>query len=181
MSGLPYWSRVSSERVRHIERVARLMHRWAEALALSAGEQERWLRAAWLHDALRDASEAELRQLAPDEPGPVELLHGPAAAERAEREGEDDPGILSAIRWHSVGSAHWDQVGRALYCADFLEPGRSFDREARAALAERYPSAPEAVLLDVAGRRVGWMVRSGWAIPETTWRFWNQVVGESSR
>lgn len=181
MSGLPYWARVSPERVRHIERVARLMHQWAEAMALSPGEQERWLRGAWLHDALRDASEAELRQLVPDEPGPVELLHGPAAAARAEREGEDDPGILSAIRWHSVGSAGWDLAGRALYCADFLEPGRSFDREARAALAERFPAAPEHVVLDVARRRVGWMVRSGWAIPETTWRFWNQVVGESSR
>src|SRR2546426_7680524 len=41
-------------------------------------------RAAWLHDALRDAPAAD------------ELQHGPMAAERAARDGERDPGVLDA-------------------------------------------------------------------------------------
>ena len=59
----------------------------------------------------------------------------------------------------------------------FLEPGRSFDREARAGLAARFPAAMDEVVREVAARRVQWLVRSGWFIPETTWRFWNHVAG----
>jgi HD superfamily phosphohydrolase YqeK len=108
----------------------------------------------------------------------VELMHGPAAAARAVADGETDPGVLSAVHWHSLGSAHWDMTGKALYCADFLEPGRSYDQEARAQLATQFPTAPDQVLLEVARRRLGWLVKSGWTIPETTWRFWNHVAGE---
>ena len=177
MPGLPPWAQVTPARLAHIERVVGLLDGWADALHLAEPERDRWLRAAWLHDALRDAPEAELRRLAPDEPGPTELLHGPAASVRAAADGEQDPGILGAVHWHSVGSAHWDRVGQALYCADFLEPGRSFDREARAELVTRFPEAPKEVLREVAGRRVAWLVRSGWFIPETTWRFWNHAAG----
>ena len=121
------------------ERVVALVAHWADQLGLPEAERTRWLRAAWLHDALRDAPEAELRRLAPDEPGPTDLLHGPAAAVRARQDGEDDAGVLGAVHWHSLGSAHWDRAGQALYCADFLEPGRKFDREERATLAARFP------------------------------------------
>ena len=153
------------------------MSRWSDTLQLSPVERDRWLRAAWLHDALRDASESELRRLVPEAQGPSDLLHGPAAAVQAAAHGEEDSGVLSAVRWHSVGSAHWDRVGQALYCADFLEPGRTFDQDERARLAERFPSAPDEVVRDVAARRVIWLLRSGWFIPETTWRFWNHVAG----
>lgn len=175
--GLPSWAQVTPARLAHVERVVALITTWAEALRLPATERDRWLRAAWLHDALRDAPEDELRRLVPDEPGPTELLHGPAAAVRAASDGEPDSGVLSAVRWHSVGSAHWDRVGQALYSADFLEPGRSFDREARAELAARFPTAMDEVVREVAARRVAWLIRSGWFIPETTWRFWNHVAG----
>jgi 2-amino-4-hydroxy-6-hydroxymethyldihydropteridine diphosphokinase len=168
---------VTPARQAHVEGVVALVTSWAEAMSLSPVERDRWSRAAWLHDALRDAPEAELRRLVPDEPGPIELLHGPAAAVRAAADGEEDSGVLSAVRWHSVGSAHWDRVGQVLYCADFLEPGRNFDREGRAALAARFPSAVDEVVREVAARRVAWLVRSGWFIPETTWRFWNHVAG----
>jgi 2-amino-4-hydroxy-6-hydroxymethyldihydropteridine diphosphokinase len=145
-------------------------------MRVTDAERDRWLRAGWLHDALRDATTAELERLAPGVPGPTELLHGPAAAARAAQAGETDPGVLSAIRYHSLGWASWDLAGAALYCADFLEPGRRFDREERADLARRYPSAPREVLGEVARRRMSWLVRSGWSIPEETWRFWNSLV-----
>ena len=175
--GLPRWAEVSPKRLAHIERVAALASRWADALHLPEKERARWLRAAWLHDALRDAEESDLRSLAPEFEGPPDLIHGPAAARRAAQEGEGDLGVLAAVRWHSFGSPEWDDVGRALYCADFLEPGRTHDPGARAALAARYPEDPEDVLRSVACIRVSWLVRSGWPIPEITWRFWNHLSG----
>ena len=117
----------ASQLVFGIERVAALASRWADEMQLPAPERDRVLRAVWLHDALRDAEEADMRWLAPEFEGPADLLHGPAAARRAAQEGETDLGVLAAVRWHSLGSPEWDHVGRMLYCADFLEPGRKHD------------------------------------------------------
>lgn len=175
-AGLPPWARVRPKRLAHIERVVDLVGRWGAEMRLPAGEHARWLRAAWLHDALRDAPPEELSTWAPGIAGPVELLHGPASAVRAEAEGENDRGVLDAVRYHSIGFAEWDMPGRALYCADFLEPGRSFDRVGRAALATRFPSDPRGVLYEVARRRLAYSIEFGWMIPEPTFRFWNSLA-----
>lgn len=179
-SGPPPWAMMNADRRAHVQRVADLVAAWADAMRTPPAERERWLRAVWLHDALRDAPESELAGLAPGETGPVELLHGPAAAEWARREGERDAGVLDAVRYHSVGCASWDAVGRIVYCADYLEPGRRFEPEARAALAQRFPEAPAEVLRAVARERMRWLIRRGWSIPETTWRFWNALVQDRS-
>lgn len=177
---LPAWAVVTADRLQHIQRVAELAARWAEALAVPDSERNRWLKAVWLHDALRDAEPAELARWAPSVRGPVELRHGPAGAARAKAEGETDRGVLDAVRYHSVGLAEWDMVGRVLYCADFLEPGRRFDKEERAELAGRFPEAPARVLLEVARRRVLHVVRSGWTLPEPTIRFWNSLADSAA-
>jgi HD superfamily phosphohydrolase YqeK len=173
---LPSWAIVTPERTQHIQRVAELALTWAEAMAVPDSERNRWLKAVWLHDALRDADAAELARWAPSVDGPVELQHGPASAARAKAEGETDRGVLDAVRYHSVGLAEWDMVGRVLYCADFLEPGRTFDSERRAELAIRFPSNPRGVLCDVATRRVMHIVRCGWTLPEPTVRLWNSLA-----
>jgi HD superfamily phosphohydrolase YqeK len=147
---------------------------------VSEGERNRWLRAVWLHDALKDAPEEELRRWASSTPGPSELRHGPASAARAKAEGETDRGVLDAVRYHSVGLAEWDMVGRILYCADFLEPGRASGREQRAELARRLPEDPVGVLREVARMRLSRLVTSGWPIPEPTVRFWNSLAAGSS-
>jgi HD superfamily phosphohydrolase YqeK len=164
VTGLPSWAVVGPERRAHIERVVGLLRTWGDALRVPAGEVERWTRAAWLHDALRDA------------PLVTEFAHGPMAAERAQREGERDRGVLDAVRYHSVGYAGWDEAGRMLYLADYLEPGRSFEREARGALAARVPSERVAVLREVAAQRISQAVRSGWELPAETVAFWNALV-----
>ena len=69
--------------------------------------------------------------------------------------------MLDAVRYHSVGLAEWDMVGRTLYCADFLEPGRGSYDGTRAALAEQFPSDPQAVLFTVAQTRMRYLVNSG--------------------
>jgi 2-amino-4-hydroxy-6-hydroxymethyldihydropteridine diphosphokinase len=167
---------VSPERLAHIERVAEMMARWAEEMGVPDSERNRWLRAVWLHDALRDASPEELERWAPSATGPVGLRHGPASAARAKAEGETDRGVLDAVRYHSMGLAEWDMVGRALYCADYLEPGRAHASAERAELARRFAADPGSVVREVARARIGHAVASGWPLPDPTVRFWNSLL-----
>lgn len=177
---LPAWAAVTPERLGHIERVAGLVARWADRMGVPISERNRWLKAVWLHDALRDAPMEELDRWASSTPGATELKHGPASAARAKAEGELDRGVLDAVRYHSLGLAEWDMVGRILYCADYLEPGRPFDRERRAELAEQLPHDPRRVLLEVARARLKYQLRSGWPLLDPTVRFWNSLVAGSS-
>lgn len=172
---LPAWAVVSPERLRHVERVAELVSRWAEEMGVPDSERNRWLRAVWLHDAVRDAPEADLLRWAPSAAGPADLRHGAASAALAKSGGESDRGVLDAVRYHSLGLAEWDMVGRVLYCADYLEPGRSHDREGRARLAARFPQDPGGVLREVVQARVTRIISSGWPLPEPTVRFWNSL------
>lgn len=161
---MPSWTVAGPERRAHVARVAALLADWAAHMGVPAAERDRWLRAAWLHDALRDAPAADA------------FAHGPMAAERAQAQGERDPGVLAAVRHHSTGFAGWDDVGRMLYLADYLEPGRVHDREDRAALAARVPRERDAVLREVARRRITQALASGWALPAETVAFWNHLV-----
>src|SRR5688500_14866320 len=147
---LPEWAIVTPARVEHIQRVAELAARWAEQMGVPDSERNRWLRAVWLHDALRDAPPEELAKWAATTPGSSSLWHGPASAAHGKAEGETDRGVLDAVRYHSVGLAEWDMVGRILYCADYLDPARTFDRDIRSELARRLPEDPDGVLREVA-------------------------------
>lgn len=176
MAALPDWAQIQPKRRDHIERIARLLSSWADAMKAPAAERERWLRAAFLHDALRDAPQAMLEELAGALWRAPELLHGPAAAEYAARLGERDRGVLEAVRYHSVGYAGWDATGRMLYLADYLDPGRDFRENERRTLAERVPMDPTGVLRTVAGERLHWVVSSGWPLLPETVEFWNSLV-----
>jgi HD superfamily phosphohydrolase YqeK len=178
--GLPPWAQVSPRRVAHIARVVALVEAWAVARGAAAGERDRWRRAAVLHDALRDAPERELRRYFPDSGWPPKTRHGPAAAAAAEADGERDRGVLDAVRYHSLGYSGWDDAGRMLYLADYLEPGRPYERDALDALARRVPAEPRAVLLEVAARRIGWRLAEGGLIARETWEFWNGLVAAAS-
>jgi HD superfamily phosphohydrolase YqeK len=160
--------------------VAALASRWADEIGVPEGERNRWLRAVWLHDALRDAPPEELERWAPGSPGPPGLRHGPASAARAKAEGETDRGLLDAVRYHSLGLAEWDMAGRILYCADYLEPGREFERARRAELARRLPSDLSGVLRQVAAHRLSHIIASGWPLLDPTVRFWNSLARVSS-
>src|SRR5688500_16541460 len=152
---LPEWAIVTPARVENIQRVAELAAGWAEQMGVPHSERNRWLRAVWLHDALRDAPAEELAKWATTTPGSPSLWHGPASAAHAKAEGETDRGVLDAVRYHSVGLAEWDMAGRILYCADYLEPGRTPAREGRAELAGRRPTEPAQGVRQVATARVG--------------------------
>jgi 2-amino-4-hydroxy-6-hydroxymethyldihydropteridine diphosphokinase len=104
---------------------------------------------------------------------PVGLLHGPAAATVLAREGETRQNVLDAVRYHTVGSGNWDQVGKALYMADYLEPGRKFSKQDRHFLATLVPTAFDGVFRQVVRARLEWSVREGnYIFPETV-ALWN--------
>jgi len=174
--GLPAWAVVTEKRRRHIERVARQLVAWADAMEVSERERSRWLKAAWLHDALKDAPAAVLREYVDPAAGPPAIWHGPAAARRAEQDGERDHGLLDAVRYHSIGYAGWDRVGRMLYLADFLESGRRLHHPDRDAQAADVPHHPDAVLREVARRRIAHGLKKGWPLLPETVAFWNALT-----
>ena len=161
---LPAWARAGKRRRAHIQRAAALVEEWADEMEVSPQERSRWLKAVWLHDALRDA------------PRTRGTTHGGAAADRAAQDGESDRSVLDAVRYHSFGYAGWDDVGRMLYLADFLEPGRRSRRKQRAKLAKRVPRDRDGVLREIVAQQVRSRLRAGRAIHPLTLEFWNSLA-----
>lgn len=173
---LPEWACVSEKRRAHITRVVALMDEWARAMLLSPEESRAWHDAARYHDALRDAEETMLRDLAgsPAE-YTLEMLHGPAAAERMVRDGEMRTELVDAVRHHTVGWEHWGRLGRALYMADYLEPGRKFSRADRAYLAAEVPRDFDGTFRQVLRARLEWSLREGMRLYPQAVALWNTV------
>lgn len=172
---MPDWAQVGERRLAHIVRVTDLLDRWAVQLKLDATEAQAWHDVGRFHDALRDAPEAELRRLATGHDLPLEVLHGPAAAAHLESIGERRSAVLNAVRWHTMGSAGWDRAGRALYMADFLEPGRNFMRTDRAFLAEHLAHDFDGVFRQVVQMRLEWTLREGKALFPEAVGLWNSI------
>jgi len=177
---LPPWAVAGAQRIEHVARVTALLERWAGERAVPSRELARWQRAAVLHDALRDADEAMLRRHAAQSPWPVKTWHGPAAAAAAAADGERDQGVLDAVRYHSFGFAAWDDAGRMLYLADYLEPGRPYERPTLDAWIERAAGEPAKVLREVAALRIGWRLKNGGRLAQETWEFWNSIAADAS-
>lgn len=172
---LPSWARVSARRRAHIERVVALITQWSLALELNAAESAAWRDAACWHDALRDATDAELREMVSDLDLPVRMLHGPATATRLSLDGERRNDVLEAIRWHTIGCAAWARTGRALYMADYLEPGRRFAATGRESLAAKVPQDFAGVFREVVKQRLEWSVREGNALYPESVELWKSV------
>ena len=175
---LPPWAEASPSRKEHMARVGELLDGWAGALGLPAGERVRWAAGAWLHDALRDADPEALRGRVP--PGAAALpglcLHGPAAAERLRVDGVRDGELLAAIAWHTLGHPDLGTMGRALYAADFLEPGRNLLNEWRAELRARAPLDLTGVVREILGARIAYLVDRGSILRPETVSFWNVLA-----
>lgn len=172
---LPPWARVGEKRAEHIQRVTGLLNAWAAAMRMPPAEARAFLDAGVLHDALRDATEEELRRITGDNESPIGLLHGPAAAITLERNGEARADLLDAVRYHTVGNARWGIVGRALFMADFLEPGRKFMKQDRYFLSLQVPTSFDAVFRQVVRMRLEWTVREGNHIFPETAALWNSL------
>lgn len=175
---LPAWAEATPERRDHVARVAELMDLWAERTGLSDDDRARWRAAGLLHDALRDADVDRLRPLVDpvlrDAPG--KMLHGPAAAARLRQDGVEDEPLLLAIAWHTLGHPRFDRLGKALYLADYTEPGRDYESETLAAKRDRVPEELDGVLLEVAADRIGRSLQRRRPLLEPTIEFWNLLV-----
>lgn len=176
---LPAWAQAGAPRRDHMDRVAALLSDWASALALPDEERRRWIAVAYLHDALRNADPEELRPRVPPHaahlPGP--LLHGPAAAQRLWVDGVRDSELLDAVAYHTLGHPTLGTLGRALYAADFLEPGRDLLNEWRAELRARMPADLGAVVRDVLAARVRHLLACRTSLRPETVGFWNAQAG----
>ena len=172
---LPSWAKVTERRRQHIARVTALLDEWATALRLDADERQAWHDVGVLHDALRDANEEELRRITGDAERPWHILHGPAVALVLGDAGEGRGEVLEAIRWHTLGSASWARTGKALYMADFLEPGRPFLQADRAFLAAHVTADFDGVFRQVVRTRIEWTVREGKMLFPETADLWNSI------
>ncbi len=178
---LPPWAACEPARREHGARVAALLGAWGDRLGLPEAERLRWRAAGHLHDALKDAPERTLRALAaraaPDGGDlPAPILHGPACAARLEEEGVRDGELREAIAWHSTGHPSFGRLGRHLFLADFLEPGRAPRAEWRAALRERVPDAQNDVLQEVLRWRIEHLLERGRPVALPSIEFWNRVA-----
>jgi 2-amino-4-hydroxy-6-hydroxymethyldihydropteridine diphosphokinase len=177
---LPEWAVAGPGRRAHMERVADLLEQWADALGLDGDEVTRWRAVGFLHDALRDADPVSLvAEVNPaDLDLPPRVLHGPAAARRLQ--GDVSPRLLMAIRYHTIGHPDLDDLGRALYLADFLEPGRSLLEDWRADLRSRMPHDRDAVLLEVLASRIRHLLDRRAPLRRETADFWTRVALENA-
>lgn len=160
-----------------MRRVSDLLGQWADALDLRPAERVRWRAAGYLHDALRETPPDELLPLVPSgmKTLPGKLLHGPAAAGRLRAEGVEDEDLLRAIAYHTIGHPRLDRLGRALFIADYVEPGRRYDADGLAALRARMPAAHHDVLRDVLRARLDRLLREGRPMRAETVAFWNSL------
>jgi 2-amino-4-hydroxy-6-hydroxymethyldihydropteridine diphosphokinase len=172
---LPGWAIVGEKRRAHIARVTGLLDEWALRMRLDAAEAQEWHDVGRWHDALRDGTPDVLRPLVGDPDMPDGLLHGPAAAVRLVRDGETRASVLDAVRWHTTGSPRWGRTGRALFMADFLEPGRRFMGAERAFLAAQFPHDFDGVFRQVVRLRIEWTLREGNRIFPATVELWNSI------
>ena len=144
-------------------------------MSLAPDEAAEWRDAGAWHDALRDADEATLRRITGDNERPEGMLHGFAAAIRLLEDGESRQDVIDAVQWHTVGFPKWSRAGRALYMADFLEPGRKFMQTDRAFLASLVPERFDEVFRQVVRMRLEWTVREGKGLAVETVQLWNSV------
>ena len=175
---LPPWAVLGDKRRRHVERVAGLLEDWAVAGGLPAAERMRWVAAGYLHDALRERPEAELRTLLTGvhRELPQPLLHGPAAAEMLRREGVEDRELLTAIAYHTLGHPDLGRTGCALYAADFLEPGRDLRNEWRAGLRARMTGEMVEVVREILASRIIHLLEHVQPVRAETMAFWNRMA-----
>ncbi len=174
---LPAWARVRAGRMTHLASVAELLARWATELGLDETDRLRWVAAGWLHDSLRDEDPESLAAAVAEYP--VQVQHGPAAAERLRAEGVDDGELLDAIRYHSLGNGGLGALFRYLYLADYLEPRRPYAPVENAAMRAALPRESDAVLKRVCALRIQEVLSRGRPLRRETVAFWNELQGDN--
>lgn len=112
------------------------------------------------------------------------LTHGPAASVWLYRAGlVNDPEILDAIAFHTLGKPGMSRLALALYAADKLEPGRSHWRDglrddlARGLFAGH--GGLERLVAALAEATVAYVRSQGWPVAPGTLILYNALTGKS--
>lgn len=122
--------KLSEKRYEHSVRVAETA---AGMCRLYGIDEEKGLVAGIAHDICKEIGGDEMLELALRDGGGLselerskpDLLHGRAAAVRIGEEfGVDDPDIVDAVRNHTCGRPGLCDLGKVLFVADKIEPGR---------------------------------------------------------
>ncbi len=124
-------TQVPPPRLRHILSV----EAWGQQLATYHGlDAERVATAGLLHDLAKYYPDERLLAIARATPEIVldpileavpHLLHGPVSAVVAQQTfGVNDPIVLNAVRYHTLGDPALDPVAQVVFVADALEPYR---------------------------------------------------------
>lgn len=92
------------------------------------------------------------------------------------RFGVNDPEILEAICFHPTGSEGFGLLGRILYLADYLEPGRKFAE--REKLLDLAFDDLNGALVEVIERRKNHLESKGRLVHSRTEKLWEQVQEE---
>ena len=126
-------SLLGDERYQHTKLVLESALKLAEQLGLDLKKAET---AALLHDIAKSKSSVELKEILKNskwEPDQLEaeilpVLHAPAGAVLAEEIfGVNDPEILEAIRFHTLGHPEMGKIAQVIYAADFISEDRDFE------------------------------------------------------
>lgn len=175
---LPDWAVARKKRRAHMGRVSALLREWSEARRDNSRDVDRWAAAGYLHDVLRDAKPDKLREALsePLDHLPDEVVHGPAAADRLRQGGVTDEPLLAAIAFHTLGSPEFDDIGKALYAADFLEPGRKIQPKWRGRRRDEMPEGLDSVVQAIVGKRVQFLIKKGRPVPPETMGLWNVLA-----
>jgi 2-amino-4-hydroxy-6-hydroxymethyldihydropteridine diphosphokinase len=89
----------------------------------------------------------------------------------------EDQGLLLAVAYHTLGHPNLDDAGKALYAADFLEPGRNLRNRWRGELRARMPMELEEVTREILAVRLGHLVKRNRPMQPETVAMWNSMNG----
>ena len=124
--------RLGEKRYKHTLYVLEAASKLAKNLNLN---QKKVKTAALLHDIAKSKNGEELKLILKDsrwtvdqmEAAIVPILHAPAGAVIAEKEfGVEDPEVLEAIRYHTLGHPEMGKIAQVIYAADFISEDRQF-------------------------------------------------------
>ncbi|MDA3949253.1 MAG: bis(5'-nucleosyl)-tetraphosphatase (symmetrical) YqeK [Spirochaeta sp.] len=155
--------RVTPARKAHIERVTTLLEGLTERFDLDVAAARL---AGLAHDLDRDIPSWTAFALVSDWRLPVQpierrhpkMLHGAITAARLRRRyGVTSDSVISAVRHHTLGDPSLDDLGLALFVADFCEPGRRHSGTGNAREILALPSLEQMVcrIIEFNERRFG--------------------------
>jgi len=140
------------------------------------------------HDIARELPPEEIVRLAAEDgfgistyeqEHPV-LLHGRAGAVILESEfGLGNEAILQAVRWHTSGHPDMGEIGKALFVADYIEPGR--DHVTDAYRKKIHSLGLNDMVIEVLSSQIEYLRNKGNVIVESSFLLYDKLLSEGDR